>query len=60
MNLTMTETLERNCVVCCKSISVILDEDGTVLSGGGYWGKVNLGEEDKVEYWECPECMEEE
>lgn len=50
--------IERECAVCGDDITVHLADDGTILSGGAYFGRL-LGGSDGEEYWECEECVEE-
>lgn len=51
-----TMEIERGCAVCREDITVRLAEDGTILSGGAYFGRLLDGSEG--EYWECEGCVE--
>ena len=61
--------MKRFCVVCGKELEIIIAENGTIVSGGGYWkfstksqgtdfDPKTVGEQ--KEYWECEECMKDD
>lgn len=49
-----------SCAICGKIEDVEIDDKtGDIKSGWRYFGLVRSGEgRKKVEYWECPECLE--
>jgi len=47
--------LKRTCASCGKTIKVILYEDRS-YRGGHYFGKLQLDNNKRAEYWECPGC----
>ncbi|GBE18631.1 hypothetical protein BMS3Abin16_01236 [archaeon BMS3Abin16] len=60
--------LTKYCVVCGKRLQIRLDENQNILSGGHYFGKMEVPAKDAkiikswkdkiggFEYWECEEC----
>jgi len=52
---TKSTILDRHCVVCGKKI-VIKVYPSKKYQGGHYFGKVDLENGKKPEYWECDSC----
>ncbi len=52
--------ISRKCLVCGKKLKISVDEKGK-YSGGHYFGPLDDSEKkDKVEYWECEKCFNED
>lgn len=51
----MTETLDKDCTVCGKSIEITAFDSG-LYTGGHYFGTLPSSD---VEYWECNDCFHE-
>ena len=47
--------LNRHCVVCGKKLNIIVYLDKT-YKGGHFFGKIELDNNKKAEYWECNKC----
>ena len=48
-------TMKRTCAICGKQL-IILVAGNKTYSGGHFFGKMNLGNE-QAEYWECDDCF---
>jgi hypothetical protein len=68
-DIMKSKELKRVCAVCAKKLTITLNKEGTIASGGWFFtSEESLGQYDEGakighigwEYWECNECYEDE
>lgn len=48
------QQIERTCVICGKTLQIVVEDDFSYTGGHYFFGKADGVES---EYWECDECF---